>query len=100
MQYLITIKLFNLGRYQKAISYYDKALEIDPQYVTALNNKEKSSTFLMYSSYETEPKTILISEKELPSHTENTPIEKTDKNDDIVTQFANVFSSIGASLIS
>ncbi|MGI0010059.1 MAG: hypothetical protein ACREAE_01505 [Nitrosopumilaceae archaeon] len=44
--------------------------------------------------------TILISEEEPSSHMENRSMEKTDKHDDIATQFANVFSSIGASLIS
>ena len=55
---------------------------------------------MTYSSYEIEPKTILISEEESPPHMENRSIEKTDKHYDIATQFANVFSSIGASLIS
>ncbi|HXV39262.1 MAG TPA: tetratricopeptide repeat protein [Nitrosopumilaceae archaeon] len=92
--------LSSLGRYQEAISYYDKALEVIPQDPTVLNNKEKTSTFLtVYSTHETEPKTVLISE-EPPVHTENIANEKTDKHDDIVTQFANVFSSIGASLLS
>jgi tetratricopeptide (TPR) repeat protein len=92
--------LSNLGRYQEAIEYYDKVLEIDSQYVAALNNKEKTVSFLAtYSTQETEPKTILISEEPTP-HIENNIVEKTDKHDDIVTQFANVFSSIGASLIS
>ena len=104
-EYLIALNnkgnaLSSLGRYEEAISYYNKALEIIPQDPTILNNKEKTSTFLtVYSTHETEPKTVLISE-ESPSHTENIPIEKTDKHDDIVTQFANVFSSIGVSLMS
>jgi len=104
-EYLIALNnkgnaLSSLGRYQEAISYYDKALEIIPQDPTVLNNKEKTSTFLtVYSTHETEPKTILISEE--PSlHSENIPIEKTDKHGDIVSQFADVFSSIGASLMS
>ncbi len=29
----------NLGRYDEAIRYYDKALEIDPEYVYAWNGK-------------------------------------------------------------
>jgi len=92
--------LANLGRYQEAIAYYDKVLEIDPQYAAALNNKEKTASFLAtYSPQETEPKTILISE-EPTTHIENNTVEKTDKHDDIVAQFANVFSSIGASLVS
>ena len=92
--------LSSLGRYQEAISYYDEALEVIPQDPTVLNNKEKTSTFLtVYSTHEIEPKTVLISE-EPPLHTENIPIEKTDKYGDIVSQFANVFSSIGASLMS
>jgi len=92
--------LSSLGRYQEAISYYDEALEVIPQDPTVLNNKEKTSTFLtVYSTHEIEPKTVLISE-EPPLHTENIPIEKTDKHGDIVSQFANVFSSIGASLMS
>ena len=28
-----------MGQYQQAITLYDKALEIDPNYVDALNNK-------------------------------------------------------------
>ena len=92
--------LSSLARYQEAISYYDEALEVIPQDPTVLNNKEKTSTFLtVYSTHEIEPKTVLISE-EPPLHTENIPIEKTDKHGDIVSQFANVFSSIGASLMS
>jgi len=104
-EYLIALNnkgnaLSSLGRYQEAISYYDKALEIIPQDPTVLNNKEKTSTFLtVYSTHETEPKTVLISE-ELSLHSENIPIEKTDKRGDIVSQFADVFSSIGASLMS
>jgi len=104
-QYVIALNnkgnaLSSLGRYQEAISYYDEALEIIPQDTTVLNNKEKTSTFLtVYSTHETEPKTVLISE-EPPLHIENKSMEKTDKHDDIVAQFANVFSSIGASLIS
>ena len=104
-EYLIALNnkgnaLSSLGRYQEAISYYDKALEIIPQDTTVLNNKEKTSTFLtVYSTHETEPKTVLISE-EPPLHIENIPIEKNDKYGDIVSQFANVFSSIGASLTS
>jgi len=27
------------GQYEEAITYYDKALEIDPTYLDALNNK-------------------------------------------------------------
>ena len=92
--------LSDLGRYQEAIVYYDKVLEIDSQYAAALNNKEKATSFLItYSPQEMEPKTILISE--VPSSdVENEFIEKTDKPNDIVAQFANVFSSIGASLMS
>ncbi len=92
--------LASLSRYQEAISNYDKALEIDPQNVIVLTNQEKSSSFLtVYHTNEVEPKTMLISE-ELPLPIENKPVEKIDKHDDIVTQFANVFSSISASLIS
>jgi len=92
--------LSSLSRYQEAISNYDKVLEIDPYNVIVLTNKEKTSSFLtVYHTHETEPKTILISE-ESPLHIENKPMAKIDKHDDIVTQFANVFSSISASLIS
>jgi tetratricopeptide (TPR) repeat protein len=31
--------LNELGRYQEAIPYFDRALAIDPDYVHALNNK-------------------------------------------------------------
>jgi len=31
-------KFFREGNYQKAIEYYEKALEIDPKYQNALNN--------------------------------------------------------------
>jgi len=92
--------LSSLSRYQEAISNYDKVLEIDPYNVIVLTNKEKTSSFLtVYHTHETEPKTILISE-ESPLHIENKHMAKIDKHDDIVTQFANVFSSISASLIS
>ena len=92
--------LSSLGRYQEAISYYDKAIEIDPHDITALNNKEKTSTFLMtHSTHEIEPKTVLISEEPV-LHIEDKPTEKIDKHDDIVAQLANVFSSIGVSLMS
>ena len=33
------IALDNLGKYQEAITYYDKVLAINPNYVDALNNK-------------------------------------------------------------
>ena len=33
------ISLDNLGKYNEAIEYYDKALEIDPENAEALNNK-------------------------------------------------------------
>ena len=33
------LALGNLGKYQEAIEWYDKALKIDPNYVDALNNK-------------------------------------------------------------
>jgi tetratricopeptide (TPR) repeat protein len=92
--------LSSLSRYQEAIVTYDKGLEIDPYNVIVLTNKEKTSSFLtVYHTHETEPETVLISE-ELPSHIENKPMEKFEKHDDIVTQFANVFSSISASIIS
>ena len=93
--------LSSLGRYQEAISYYDKAIEIDPHDITALNNKEKTSTFLMtHSTHEIKPKTVLISE-ESSLHIEDKPTEKIDKHDDdIIVQLANVFSSIGVSLMS
>ena len=29
----------NLGKYDEAIQYYDKALQVDPNYTDALNNK-------------------------------------------------------------
>src|SRR5688500_6608248 len=32
-------ELFNDGKYDEAITYYDKALEIDPNYVKALSNR-------------------------------------------------------------
>ena len=34
--------LYNMQKYQDAISCYDKALEIDPRYVYASNNKALS----------------------------------------------------------
>ena len=33
------VSLFNLGKYEEAIAYYDKALTVDPNYATALSNK-------------------------------------------------------------
>lgn len=33
------LALSHLGRYEEAITYYDKALAIDPNYVDVLNNK-------------------------------------------------------------
>ena len=36
-----------MGQYQEAITYYDKALEIDPNYVRALNNKANAITELL-----------------------------------------------------
>ncbi|MGI0002866.1 MAG: tetratricopeptide repeat protein [Nitrosopumilaceae archaeon] len=105
-EYLIALNnkgntLSSLGRYQEAISYYDKALEIAPQDPTTSNNKEVTLTFLeKHSSDETDTKTILISEEESPLHLDNIQVEKIEEHDDIATRFVNVFSSIGASLIS
>ncbi|MEK6833910.1 MAG: tetratricopeptide repeat protein, partial [Thermoproteota archaeon] len=92
--------LASLDRYQEAIAYYDKALEIDPQYVTALSNKEKVFEVLtIHSVHEIEPENIPISNYEPPLHIED-HVEKTNKGDDIASQFVNVFSAIGASLMS
>ena len=92
--------LSSLNRYQESIAYYDKALEIDPQYVTALNNKEKASEALMISSvHETEPESMPISNYE-PSLSTEDHVEETSKRNDIASQFVNVFSAIGASLMS
>ncbi|MEX0764113.1 MAG: tetratricopeptide repeat protein, partial [Nitrosopumilaceae archaeon] len=86
----------SLGNYQEAISYYDKALEINPQYVIALNNKEKasvSSTLLSVS--EEKSQNSLISTVEIPL-----PKEQENKPNDMVAQFVGVLSSIGASLVT
>ena len=92
--------LASLGKYQDAIVYYDKALEIDSQYVTALNNKEKASEAMAISSvHETELGVTPISNYEPFVSTEEN-VEETGKRNDIATQFANVFSVIGASLMS
>jgi tetratricopeptide (TPR) repeat protein len=32
--------LYGLGKYQDAITYYDRALAIDPNFVTASSNKQ------------------------------------------------------------
>ena len=40
------LDLYNQGEYQEAIKWYDKALEIDPNYVYALNNKGLALNFL------------------------------------------------------
>ena len=36
------LALNNLGKYEEAIEWYDKALKIDPNDVNALNNKGKA----------------------------------------------------------
>ena len=33
------LALYNLGKYEEAIKCYDKAIEIDPNYADAWNNK-------------------------------------------------------------
>jgi tetratricopeptide (TPR) repeat protein len=94
------VALASLDRYQEAIAYYDKALEIDPQYVTALNNKEKMfEVSTIPSVHEIEPENIPISNYEPPLHIED-HVEKTNRGEDIASQFVNVFSAIGASLMS
>jgi tetratricopeptide (TPR) repeat protein len=92
--------LSSLSRYQEALELYDKVLDVDPNNEIVLTNKEKASSFLtVYHIPEAEPKIIMISD-ELPEDIEVKPNDKPEKDDDIVTQFAKVFSSISASLIS
>ncbi|MEX1052852.1 MAG: hypothetical protein WEC35_00415, partial [Nitrosopumilaceae archaeon] len=70
--------------------------EINPQYVIALNNKEKasvSSTLLSVS--EEKSQNSLISTVEIPL-----PKEQENKPNDMVAQFVGVLSSIGASLVT
>jgi tetratricopeptide (TPR) repeat protein len=45
--YNIGFTFQNLGRYQEAIEYYDRALLIKPDYVNALNNKSNSLASLL-----------------------------------------------------
>ncbi|MGQ0795428.1 MAG: tetratricopeptide repeat protein [Nitrosopumilaceae archaeon] len=92
--------LSSLSRYQEALEIYDKVLEVDPDNEIVLTNKEKASSFLtVYHIPEAEPEIIMISDESLED-IEIKPDEKLEKDDDIVTQFAKVFSSISASLIS
>ena len=99
-QYVIALNnkgnaLASLGNYQEAISYYDKVLEIDPKYVIALNNKEKAIVSSVLLPVSEDPQHTLISTEEIL-----TPKEQENEVHDIVAQFVDVLSSIGASLIT
>ena len=43
----MAVSLYDLGQYEEAIVYYDKALEIFPDYAKALNNKANAITELI-----------------------------------------------------
>jgi tetratricopeptide (TPR) repeat protein len=43
----MAVSLYELGQYEEAIVYYDKALEIFPDYPKALNNKANAITELI-----------------------------------------------------
>jgi len=88
--------LANLDDYEQAISLYNKALLLAPTNMIILENLEIAQEKIPVSQDQNEKITLNY----VVGNQENMPTEKpkTEKNEDILKQISNVFSSIGNAL--
>jgi len=88
--------LANLDDYEQAISLYNKALLLAPTNMIILENLETAQEKIPVSQEQNEKITLNY----VVGNQENMPTEKpkTEKNEDILKQISNVFSSIGNAL--
>jgi len=88
--------LANLDDYEQAISFYNKALLLAPSNTIVLENLEIVKEKISVSQEQNEEITLkYVVENKGKVHTEKPKIEK---NEDILKQISNVFSSIGNTL--
>jgi tetratricopeptide (TPR) repeat protein len=88
--------LANLDDYEQAISFYNKALLLAPSNTIILENLEIVKEKISVSQEQSEENSL----NHVVENTEKIPIKKSkiEKNEDILKQISNAFSSIGNTL--